>query len=143
MSGLPHRKIDLVALANQSDPLCEAVRQWLAEKAEQSRLERQWQDQEHRLMEKCTASGVSFASACKGRSGEAQEMRLLMRQIKAIDHRLDIASQGILSMRASSAAGALALIELGLAIQEPLDCEEHAWALLRSGADQMRALLRI
>ena len=143
MSGLSRRKIDLVARSNQSDRLCEAVRRWLEEKAEQSGLERQWQDREHRLMEKCRASGVKFASACKGRSGEAREMRLLMRQIKAIDRRLDIASQSILTMRASSAAGALALIELGLAIQEPLDCEEHAWALLRNGADQMRALLRI
>ena len=143
MPGGSQRHGALVAPLNQADPVCKAVQGWLARKAEQERLEQQWQDLEHRLMKARRTSGRTFAKVNLGRSKEARAMRTLMAEIKSIDEWLEEAAKAILAMRAASPAGALALIELGLAIQEPLDCEEHAWALLRSGADRLRAFLQV
>ena len=134
-------RLTLVALPDQSDAVCEAVEAWLAQRAEQERLERQWQELEHELIERCRASGLHFTQASKGRSREARAMRALMDEIKAIDKQLDEGARRIIAMPVSSVVGALALIELGLAIQEPLDCEEHVWELLRRGADRLRERL--
>jgi hypothetical protein len=131
-----------VAPEDQSDPVCEAVALWRADKARQSALERQWQEREHKLMQKCRALGRSLRDVGESDCAEAREMAALMKEIKAMDARLARAAADLIAMPASGAAGALALIELGLAIQEPRDCEEHAWALLRRGADQLKGLLR-
>jgi hypothetical protein len=141
MAEGPDSDAKLVALEDQSDPVCKAVALWRADKARQTALERQWQEREHKLMQKRRAMGVGLKDVGENDCAEAQEMADLMQEIKAIDAKLARAAADLIAMPASGAAGALALIELGLAIQEPRDCEEHAWALLRRGADQLRNLL--
>ena len=40
----------LIAAFNKDVQVCEGVQEWVGVKAEQERLEQQWQSQEHKLM---------------------------------------------------------------------------------------------
>jgi hypothetical protein len=58
-----------------------------------------------------------------------------------VDRALNHAGSDLISLRSQSVEGALAKIEMSLRIQKPLDCEEHAWALLASGFEELSSLL--
>jgi hypothetical protein len=125
----------------QCDPVTIRVRQWAKAKDAQDELVRQWQEAEDQLCPKIRPLQISLTAAVRGRLPEAKLMRALMRKIKAADRKLDRAAARIVTMRATTPAGALAKIEMGLKIQEPLDCEEYSWALLQCGFEELRSLL--
>lgn len=124
------------------DPVIAKVRSWVAAKEGQDALVRRWQDLENRLCDKIRPLGRGLTQASRSALPEARQMRTLMRQIRLADRKLDRAAGRLILQRAKSPEGALAKIEMGLRIQEPLDCEEHAWALLQSGFEELSLLLR-
>jgi hypothetical protein len=130
-AGAPARKID---------PVLGKVRAWIAAKDAQDRLVRDWQDLERRLCDRIRPLSMTLTRACRSGLPEARAMRALMRRIKAADRKLDRDAAQIVLMRATTQAGALAKIEMGLRLQEPLDCDEYAWALIQAGFEQLRAL---
>jgi len=125
-----------------SDPVVAKVRNWITAKESQDALVRQWQGLENRLCEKIRPLGIGLTQASRSTLPEARRMRTIMRQIRLADRKLDRAAGRLVLQRAKSPEGALAKIEMGLCIQEPLDCEEHAWALLQSGYEELSTFLR-
>ncbi len=117
------------------------VREWIAQKEAQESLVRRWQDLEHRLCEKIRPLGMGLTAAVRSGLPEARAMRMLMRRIRTEDRRLDRAAASIVLMRSSTIEDALAKVQLGLRIQEPLDCEEYSWALMRDGFERLRELI--
>jgi hypothetical protein len=128
--------------ASAGDPVIAKARGWIVAKESQDALVRQWQDLESRLCERIRPLGLGLTQASRSALPEARQMRSLMRKIRLVDHRLDRAAGRLVPLRAKSPEGALAKIEMGLRIQEPLDCEEYAWALLRGGFEELSSFLR-
>ena len=139
----PHPR-RIVAIERGRDavaPVCDAVKAWLRNKRAQEARQRRRQAMEHAVLVKCRATGLNFAAACAGASSEARALRGFMQQIKNGDEDLDREAACIVRMRAASMVGVFAKFEMVVVLQEPSDCETHAWALLRSGLKEMRAML--
>lgn len=124
------------------DPVASKIRQWIVARENQDALVRKWQDLENQLCDRIKSSGVGLTAAYRSGLPEARQMRALTRQIKLSDRKLDRTAVRIILSPARSTEGALAKIEMGLRIQEPQDCEEHAWALLRSGFEELSGFVR-
>lgn len=124
-----------------TDPVVDHARAWIAAKDAQDVLIMNWQDAEHRLSIRIKPMKIGFAQAVRGDLREARSMRYLMRRIKAADRELDRSAAQIALMQPTTSLGALAKIEMALRIQQPTNLEERSWALLDSGAKELRKLL--
>jgi len=127
--------------AVKADPLVARVRAWIGEQNAADALTREWQWQllEHALFLKCKP--MTLPQATRSGMAEARAMRALEQRMKAASRKLDRAGGRLVQTRAVTAARALAKIEMGLKIQEPLDCEEYSWALIKGRFEDLRQLL--
>lgn len=132
--------LSTVSHAPALDPVTRAVAKWLCGRAEVDALALRWQRLETQLFKRCKHLGLTRAL----RSGlpEARELRALTRKLNSAERKLERSAQQIAQMRATSGQGALAKIEMGLRLQEPQDCEEMAWVLIKGGADELREVLK-
>lgn len=123
-----------------ADPVLHATERWLCARVATDALTFRWQKLETQLFKRCKHLGLTRAL----RSGlpEARELRALTRKLNTAERRLERSAAQIAQMRATSGEGALAKIEMGLRIQEPQDCEEMAWVLIKGGADELREVLK-
>lgn len=121
------------------DPIVAEIAAWLAARDRAEALLTDWQCLEGQLSLKCKP--MSLTEASRRGFAEVRQMRALDRRYKRLAKKLDRAAGRITAMRASSAAGGLAKLEMALRILEPMDCEEFSWALIQGGFEDLRALL--
>ena len=128
------------ATTSWRDPVIAEVATWMAAKDAVEALQQDWLNLEQRLSQ--TIGPLKMDLLEDGRSGlpEARAMRALTRKMQARDRELERAAHGIVHMRASSVAGVLAKIELGLRIQGHYDWQDNALALVQGGIEQLREL---
>lgn len=111
--------------------------------ARKDRLEatiRQWQRLESILHAKARGK-LDFPDAYDSDMPEACAMRILDRRIKATYPELEAEAGAICALPTMSAEGAIAKIELGLAVQGPFDWRDHALELLGEGVQDLRDLV--
>lgn len=72
---------------------------------------------------------------------DARAMRALNRQINASFNNLQQAAEQASLMEATTIEGAIAKIELGLAVQGPFDWRDHALELAQDGLAEPKALV--
>lgn len=132
--------VSAVSAGPTLDPVTSAVSKWRCGRAEADAIALRWQRLETQLFKRCKHLGLTRAL----RSGlpEARALRVLTRKLNAAERKLERSAARIAQMRATSGEGALAKIEMGLRIQEPQDCEDMAWVLIRSGVDELRHVLK-
>ena len=130
----------LVSAGGAADPVVVAINKWASRRSDADALALRWQRLETQVFKRCKHLGLTRAL----RSGlpEARELRALTRKLNAAERKLERSAAQIAQMRAISGEGALAKIEMGLRIQEPQDCEEMAWVLIKGGADELREVLK-
>jgi hypothetical protein len=130
----------LSGATSEPDRVTGEVTRWLRGRAEADALALRWQRLETQLFKRCKHLGLTRAL----RSGlpEARELRALTRKLNTAERKLERSAAQIAQMRAISGEGALAKIEMGLRIQEPQDCEDMAWMLIKGGADELREVLK-
>jgi hypothetical protein len=121
-----------------ADPIVAKVRAWTAEHDARNALMLEWQDWEEALCAKIGSTGMDLKQGIRSGLPEARTMRAIDRRIKASGKRLDRAAGGIILMRAITLEGALAKIQMGVKLQGPYDWEEHAYALVLGGIEQLR-----
>jgi hypothetical protein len=137
MSKLTRRNLIAVAAAapllaatrsgtSTLDPVSGLARTWIAERKRADALMARWGDLEHEL-----------PPGMLGKRGrhllQQKAMRVIDRELKQLFAKLNRDAERITRMQARSRAGALAKIEMALAILEPVDVEEHSWGLVNSG----------
>ncbi|MFN3465295.1 MAG: hypothetical protein ACK4X1_14595 [Terricaulis sp.] len=108
-----------------ADPVLPLARTWIAERATADALMARWSDLEAEVM--------GEARARRRVLPQAREMRAIDRQLKRLLKKLSRDAERIAPLRATSRTGALAKIEMALAILEPVDVEEHSWGLVAAG----------
>jgi hypothetical protein len=92
-----------------------------------------WQHFETLLFDKARGMGMGCDTAGESDLPEAQAMRALDAEIDETRRRLDASAGEIRRVRATTVAGAIAKIELGLKVQGPFDWQDHALELLEDG----------
>lgn len=125
--------VGTIAAASPADPVLPLARVWIAERAEADALMARWSELECKLP-------VSLIGAKHSDVPEARGMRAIDRRLKRLLVKLGRDAERIAPMRALTRAGALAKIEMALAILEPVDVEEHSWALVAAGFDDLTRL---
>ena len=123
-----------------SDPLVAAASAWMAEDDRREAMIRNWQGLESDLFDKAHAMKMNCAKACRSNMPEARAMRALNREIEASFNGLVQAAEQASLMKARTVEGAIAKIELGLAVQGPFDWQDHALELVQDGLAELRAL---
>ena len=82
-----------------------------------------------------------FDKACDSELPEASAMRILNKRIEAAYPELEKEAGAISALPTLSAEGALAKIELGLAVQGPFDWRDHAIELIEEGIIDLRDMI--
>lgn len=108
------------------DPVLPLARTWIAERAEADALMARWSDLEAELPRAAMGDRKSPLP-------QARAMRAIDCRLRRLLAKLSRDAERIAPMRAQSREGALAKIEMALAILEPVDVEEHSWALVAAG----------
>jgi hypothetical protein len=121
------------------DPLVAKVRAWLADREAADGLMHQWQRLETALYRKHGA--MSTREAIRAGHAEGRQMKVLDARYRAASKKLDRRAGRLVLARAVTTEGALAKVEMGLRIQEPLDCEEFSWALIQGGFEELRQFM--
>jgi hypothetical protein len=124
-----------------ADELAAKAAQWIAANERLAAMHLSWQDFESLLFEKAQRMRVSCDKAYRNNWPEAQAMRSLDKDIEETRRRLDAAAGEIRCQPATTIAGAIAKIELGLKVQGPFDWQDHALELLEDGVAELRGLL--
>lgn len=130
-AGLPSRDNHLIAKAAL----------WISSDDGLTALEVQWQDLECQLFSKAKHMKISCEKAGRSTMPEAQAMRVLDREIAESYRFLAITAYEASQMPATTIAGAIAKIELGLRVQGPFDWKDHAHELLEDGIAELRTLV--
>jgi hypothetical protein len=108
------------------DSVLPLAQTWIAERARANALMARWSQLEDEL-----PRGMLGA---RGRHLPQQKtMRTIDRQLRRLLEKLNRDAGRIAPMQARTTAGALAKIEMALAILEPVDVEEHSWGLVSAG----------
>jgi|GEM_PF-1856253 len=121
------------------DPVPERAAAWMARKARLEAMIRRWQNLESILHAKVRRQ-MEFPDAYDSDMPEACAMRILDQRIKATYPELEVEAGAIRELPAS-AEGAIAKIELGLAVQGPFDWRDHARELLEEGLKDLRDMI--
>lgn len=122
------------------DPVPEKAAAWMAKKARLEAMIRRWQHLESVLHAK-TRRDMAFDKACDSEFPEASAMRILNKRIEATYPELEEEAGVISALPTLSAEGALAKIELGLAVQGPFDWRDHAIELIEEGIMDLRDMI--
>jgi hypothetical protein len=122
------------------DQVPERAASWMVRKARLEGMIRQWQSLESILHAK-TRRDRTFGEACDSDQPEACAMRILNKRIEATYPELEQEAEAISALPTMSAEGALAKIELGLAVQGPFDWREHALELVEEGLKDLRDMI--
>jgi len=115
---------------------------WIAMDEQLNVMQIRWQGFESLLFDKARRMGMGCDEACRSNLPEAQAMRALDREIEETRRQLNAAAGEIRLMPATTIAGAIAKIELGLRVQGPFDWQDHALELLEEGIAELRGLVR-
>jgi hypothetical protein len=116
---------------------------WTAADENLTAMQLAWQDHESAVFDKARRMKINCARACESNWPEAKAMRALDVQITAAYARLEALAGKIQRMRATTIAGAVAKIQLGLQVQGPYDWQEHALELVEDGLVELRELTGI
>ena len=101
---------------------------------------RQWQGLESILLAKARMRS-EIPDPYESDVPEACAMRVLDQRIEASYPELEAEAGAICALPTMSAEGALAKIELGLAVQGPFDWREHALELMEEGLKDLRDMI--
>jgi hypothetical protein len=122
------------------DPVPTRTASWIASKARLEAMIRQWQSLESILHIK-VRQRMEFPDAYDSDLPEACAMRILNQRIEAAYPDLEEEAGAIRELPTMSAEGAIAKIELGLAVQGPFDWRDHALELLQEGLRDLRGMI--
>lgn len=136
----PSTPLSSIIAGAECDPVPEKATAWMAKKARLEAMIRRWQHLESVLHAK-TRRDMAFDKACEGETPEASAMRILNKRIEAAYPELEKEAGEISALPTLSAEGALAKIELGLAVQDPFDWRDHAIELIEEGLIDLRDMI--
>lgn len=122
------------------DPVLDRAASWIARKGRLEAMIRQWQSLESILHAKVRRK-MEFPEAYDSDLPEACAMRILNQRIEAAYPELEEEAGAICALPTMSAEGALAKIELGLAVQGPFDWRDHALELVEEGLKDLRDMV--
>lgn len=123
-----------IAASAPADPVLPLARTWIAERAEADALMARWSELE------CTLPRGAMGDR-KSALPQARAMRAIDCRLRRLLVKLGRDAERIAPMQAPTREGGLAKIEMALAILEPVDVEEHSWALVAAGFDDLRGLI--
>jgi hypothetical protein len=123
------------------DPLLQEIRAWTQAHRAREAMLHAYSESEERLFLKARALGLSANQMLRSRLDEARALKILSRDIKNADRKLDRAAARIAASTPQSPETALAQIDMGLLIQGPYDWDDHAYALIQSGRAELSRLL--
>ncbi|UPT62206.1 MAG: hypothetical protein M0D54_17825 [Hyphomonadaceae bacterium JAD_PAG50586_4] len=123
------------------DPLLKEIRAWTQAHRVREAMLHAFSESEERLFLKARALGLSANQMLRSPLDEAKALKILSRDIKNADRKLDRAAARIAGSTPKSPETALAQIDMGLLIQGPYDWDDHAYALIQSGRAQLWRLL--
>jgi hypothetical protein len=123
------------------DELVAKAAQWIATDDRLTTMQLRWQGFESLLFDKARRMGMDCDEACRSSLPEAEAMRSLDEEIEATRRRLVAAAGEIRQIPATTIAGAIAKIELGLKVQGPFDWQDHARELLEDGIAELRGMV--
>jgi hypothetical protein len=126
----------------EPDELAARAAGWIAGHEQLNVMQLRWQEFEGLLFDKARRMGMDCELACGSNLPEAQAMRAINEDIDETRRQLDAAAGEIRLTPATTIAGALAKIELGLRVQGPFDWQDHALELLEDGIAELRGLVR-
>jgi hypothetical protein len=132
-----------VSMGQLPDPIVARSVAWIAASSEVDAMTLEWQELESQLFDKAKTLRIKTEKACRSRMLEARAMRALDRRIRAGYRSLALSAGEISDMRATSIAGALAKIELGLKVQGPYDWQDHALELAEGGVSELKAMMKV
>lgn len=115
--------------------------EWIAKDRELTSMHLRWQDLECGLFDKAKRKKISCERALQSNMPEAQAMRTLDAEISEAIRQLHDWASEINQIPATSVAGAVAKLELGVKVQGPQDWQSHARELLLGGIDELRNCL--
>lgn len=120
--------------------LVQAAR-WISTNERLAAMEQEWRDLESCLFDKAALLKIDCLAAGRSSLPEARALRTLGRRIKATYRKQELLAEKVSHIPATTMAGVLAKIELGLKVQGPYDWNDHALELLEGGIAEMRVLL--
>lgn len=121
------------AMTPQQDRLVLATQAWLAEHDLREAMIHRWQDLETILFDRARHMNIDCDVMCRGDTSEARAMRDLDHRIDSSYKHLVAAAGRARRMKATTIEGAIAKVELGLAVQGPFDWNDHALELAQDG----------
>jgi len=124
------------------DQLASKAAEWIATDERLTALQLSWQHLETLLFAKARQMKMDCEHACQTNLPEAQAMRALDKEIEETRRRLDATAGEIRLIPATTIAGAIAKIQLGLKVQGPFDWQDHARELLEDGLAELRGLVK-
>jgi hypothetical protein len=136
----PSLSLSSIMAGAACDPVPERAAAWIARKARLEMMIRQWQSLESILHAK-THRQMGFPDAYDSDLPEACAMRILNQRIEAAYPELEEDAGGICALPTMSAKGALAKIQLGLALQGPFDWRNHALELMEEGLKDLSDMI--
>jgi hypothetical protein len=131
-----------VTTAASPNELVSRVAEWIAADEYRTSLQLKWQDFESRLFDKARRMRMRCDRACKSDMPEARAMRALDKEMDEIWQWLEVTAAEIRQIPATTMAGAIAKIELGLKAQGPFDWREHSMELIEEGIGELRMMVR-
>jgi hypothetical protein len=137
---IPLPAIAAIPLAANSDELVVRAAEWIAADDHITAMELEWQDLESDLFDKAKRMRMSCAKARQSDLPEAQAMRALDIEIEKTHRRLEALAGEIRLLPATTIAGAIAKIELGLKVQGPYEWRDHAYELIEDGILELRTV---
>lgn len=123
------------------DDLVSKAAEWIATEDWRDAMHEQWQDLEGLVFDEARRLNICSAEACKSDMPQAQAMRALGAKVKEAGCRIGAMAEEISLTPATTVAGAIAKIELGLRVQGPYDWQDHAFELIQGGIAELRGLL--
>jgi hypothetical protein len=124
-----------------TDPVLGLAGAWIANREQLEALIFEWQRLEKALMKKAKALGVDMDDARGGGSPEAAGMRTVDRTMDTTYGVLECLAREASGLRAVSAEGALAKVDLGLRVQGRYGWQPYALELLQGGVGELGACL--
>jgi len=127
--------------STEPDGLVAKATEWVATEDWRDAMHEQWQKLEGLVFDEARRLNIGAAAACGSDMPQARAMRALGAKVKEAGRRMDEMAEEISLTPATTIAGAIAKIELGLRVQGPYDWQEHAFELLENGISELRGLL--
>jgi hypothetical protein len=124
------------------DPLIVAAEEWRAMRLWLDAMICEWQGLEDQLARKARELEIDLADACQSGMPEARGMRALDARIEATQRRLIRRLRQVRGLEATTLAGAIAKVSLGLAAQGKFDWQDNARELIEEGIEELHLLAK-